>query len=193
MRAAALAVLLGAGVAAAAALRPSGLARAPAARARAAPVVTLPGGRRAAARAPAAAAAAAGAAAGAALRRKRWYINLTGFPFPLGPLFSRATCVRELHRGRVWLFEQEQSLGVGAGATIATNSRMVVVRLASGSLWVLNPLAPTAELVEALRAIGGRVAHVVLGSTQYEHKVFVPPFMRAVAADAPSLWVVPEQ
>lgn len=129
----------------------------------------------------------------AALARKRRYINLTGFPFPLGPLFSRATCVTELHRGRVWLFEQEQSLGFGVGSTIAANSRMVVVRLASGELWVLNPLAPTAELVEALRALGGRVAHVVLGSTQYEHKVFVPPFARALAADQPRLWIVPDQ
>lgn len=137
--------------------------------------------------------AAAGAEPDTVLRRKRRYINFTGFPFPLGPLFSRATSVRELHRGRMWLFEQEQSLGLGVGSTISTNSRMTVIRLASGELWVLNPLAPTAELIEALRALGGRVAHVVLGSTQYEHKVFVPAFLRAVRADKPELWVVPEQ
>jgi hypothetical protein len=129
----------------------------------------------------------------AALRLKRRYINLTGFPFPLGPIFERATTVRELHRGRVWLFEQEQSLGLGVGSTISANARMVVVRLRSGELWVLNPIAPTVELVEQLRAIGGRVAHVVLGSTQYEHKILVPPFMRARAADRPQLWIVPEQ
>lgn len=158
--------------------------------ARRAPTVAPRAAVRAARREPA---AAADAATDETLRRKRRYINFTGFPFPLGPLFSRETRVRELHRGRVWLFEQEQSLGVGRGSTISTNARMVVVRLADGGLWVLNPLAPTAELVEQLRALGGRVGHVVLGSTQYEHKVFVPAFMRAVRADGPQLWVVPEQ
>jgi len=136
---------------------------------------------------------------GAELRRKRRYINLTGFPFPLGPLFERATTVQELHRGRVWAFEQEQSLGVGVGSTITANSRMVVVRLRSGDLWVLNPLAPTEELVEAVRALGGDVAHVVLGSTQYEHKIFVPAFLRAfsggkgAARKRPKLYMVPDQ
>ena len=61
------------------------------------------------------------------------------FPFPLGPLLERRTVRYEVERGRLWMFEQEQSL---ANST-ATNVRMVVIRLASGGLWVHAPIAPT--------------------------------------------------
>mmetsp|Transcript_13033 Transcript_13033/g.39274 ORF Transcript_13033/g.39274 Transcript_13033/m.39274 type:complete len:489 (-) Transcript_13033:178-1644(-) len=126
-----------------------------------------------------------------ALRRRRRYINLTGFPFPLGPLFERATIRTEVKRDRVWSFEQEQSLGFGDGATIAANARMTVVRLESGGLWVLNPVAPTRECLDLLEELGGPVEHVVLGTTQYEHKVFVPAFSRRFPRA--QVWVAPDQ
>lgn len=61
------------------------------------------------------------------------------FPFPLGPLLERRTVRYEVERGRLWMFEQEQSL---ANST-ATNVRMVAIRLASGGLWIHAPIAPT--------------------------------------------------
>lgn len=38
----------------------------------------------------------------------RSYINVTGYPFPLGPLTSRRTIRREVDKGRIWVFEQPQ-------------------------------------------------------------------------------------
>lgn len=61
------------------------------------------------------------------------------FPFPLGPLLERRTVRREVERGALWVFEQEQSL---AGST-STNVRMVAIRLASGGIWIHAPIAPT--------------------------------------------------
>lgn len=121
-------------------------------------------------------------------RGKRCYINLTGFPFPLGPLTTRRTELGTIVPGRVWSFEQEQTL-----FGIRTNTRMVAVKLRSGDLWVYNPVAPTRELVELVEALpfSGKVAHVVLGTTQYEHKVFVPAFARKFPEAA--VHVVPDQ
>mmetsp|Transcript_108528 Transcript_108528/g.346365 ORF Transcript_108528/g.346365 Transcript_108528/m.346365 type:complete len:504 (-) Transcript_108528:73-1584(-) len=100
------------------------------------------------------------------------YFNFTGFPFPLGPLFERQTVRREIGDG-MWSFEQEQSL-----ANIAVNVRMTVIRLKCGGLWVHNPVAPTAQCTELLRALGAPVKFIVLGCAQYEHKIFVGPFAR---------------
>ena len=104
---------------------------------------------------------------------RRRYINLTGFPFPLGPFATRRTVRETIVKGRVWGFEQAQNL-----FGIAVNVRMVVVKLRSGDLWVYNPVAPTVELLELLEEVGGNVKYVVLGTTQYEHKIYAGPFSR---------------
>lgn len=70
------------------------------------------------------------------------YLNLTGYPFPLGPITRRATIRKELVRGTIWGFEQPQSLG---GSNVTANVRMTIVRLQSGGLWVHAPIAPTRE------------------------------------------------
>lgn len=49
--------------------------------------------------------------------------------------------------------------------------RMTAVRLASGGIVVHAPVAPTAECVALLEALGGEVEAVVLPTTLYEHKV----------------------
>eukprot|EP00929_Paragymnodinium_shiwhaense_P113418 TRINITY_DN81712_c0_g1_i1.p1 TRINITY_DN81712_c0_g1~~TRINITY_DN81712_c0_g1_i1.p1 ORF type:complete len:486 (+),score=120.63 TRINITY_DN81712_c0_g1_i1:65-1522(+) len=116
---------------------------------------------------------------GAALRRHaegaaggRGYLNITGFPFPLGPITERRTVRKQIGDG-MWTFEQEQSL-----VNIAVNVRMTVIRLSDGSLWVHNPIAPTEECMALFAELGGEVKYIVLGSAQYEHKIFVPPFSR---------------
>eukprot|EP00930_Biecheleria_cincta_P049039 TRINITY_DN34283_c0_g1_i1.p1 TRINITY_DN34283_c0_g1~~TRINITY_DN34283_c0_g1_i1.p1 ORF type:complete len:469 (+),score=82.88 TRINITY_DN34283_c0_g1_i1:45-1451(+) len=100
------------------------------------------------------------------------YLNITGFPFPLGPILARRTVRTQVDVG-VWTFEQEQSL-----VNIAVNVRMTVIKLEDGSLWVHNPVAPTAECDALLRELGAPVKFIVLGSAQYEHKIFVSPFAR---------------
>ena len=102
----------------------------------------------------------------------RRYVALTGFPFPLGPFFARRTVREEIVPGRIWGFEQEQNL---FGITV--NSRMVAVKLRNGGLWVYNPVAPTKELTELIDEVG-TVKHIVLGTTQYEHKFTFAPFTR---------------
>jgi len=73
----------------------------------------------------------------------------------------------------MWTFEQEQKL-----ANIAVNVRMTAIKLEDGSLWVHNPVAPTEECNALLRELGLPVKYIVLGSAQYEHKIFVAPFAR---------------
>ena len=48
------------------------------------------------------------------------YFNVTGYPFPLGPITKRATIRKEIVRGTMWAFEQPQSLG---GSNVTTNVR----------------------------------------------------------------------
>lgn len=106
----------------------------------------------------------------------RGYLNVTGFPFPLGPLLARKTVRAQVGDG-MWTFEQEQSL-----ANIAVNTRMTAIRLDSDAagpcLWIHNPVAPTEECVALVKELGIPVRYIVLGTTQYEHKIFLSPFSR---------------
>lgn len=102
----------------------------------------------------------------------RTYFNITGFPFPLGPLFQRRTLRTRVDDG-IWTFEQEQSL-----LNVSVNVRMTAIRLEDGTLWIHNPIAPTRECVALVNELGYPVRYIVLGSAQYEHKVFVGPFSR---------------
>ncbi|CAE7684173.1 hflX [Symbiodinium microadriaticum] len=115
----------------------------------------------------------------------RTYLNVTGFPFPLGPIFSRRTVRKQIGDG-MWTFEQEQKL-----ANIAVNVRMTAIKLQDGGLWIHNPIAPTSECEALLRELGLPVKYIVLGSAQYEHKIFVAPFARRWP-DA-KVYTVPQQ
>ena len=101
----------------------------------------------------------------------RFYCNVTGFPFPLGPFFERKTIRTELEKDSIWLFEQPQGLGL---SNVTANVRMTVIRLeATGGLWVHAPVAPTRECVELLKELGSPVEHIVLPTFAYEHKCFM--------------------
>jgi len=52
----------------------------------------------------------------------------------------------QVDKGRLWLFEQEQSLG---GSNVTTVVRMTVLKLKSGGLWVHAPVAPTRQVSAA--------------------------------------------
>lgn len=75
----------------------------------------------------------------------RFYFNVTGFPFPLGPFLQRRTIRKEVERGKIWTFEQEQALGF---SSVTTNTRMTVIKLKTGGLWVHAPIAPTEECIQ---------------------------------------------
>ena len=89
----------------------------------------------------------------------------------------------------VWALEQEQGIGLGLG--VSNIIRSTVVRLRSGGLWVHNPVAPTAECVRLLGSLGGAVEHIALGTTLYEHKVYLGPFTRRFPQAA--VYVAPRQ
>lgn len=117
----------------------------------------------------------------------RKYVNITGFPFPLGPFFERKTVQTELVKDRVYGFEQPQDL-----AGITANVRCTVFRTRDNHLVVYNPLAPTEEFLGQIKSLKHKgVAHILLGSTAYEHKIYTPAFSREFP-DA-KVWAVPDQ
>ncbi|KAL0048122.1 hypothetical protein WJX82_008210 [Trebouxia sp. C0006] len=122
----------------------------------------------------------------------RFYINVTGFPFPLGPLFARQTVRTEVEPGTIWCFEQEQSL---AGLNVTTTIRMTVVKLQNGELLVYAPIAPTRECVHLVKELDAPVKHIILTTHAYEHKIFISPFQRrfpeAQVYVVPNLWSFP--
>ncbi|GMH35152.1 hypothetical protein BSKO_03020 [Bryopsis sp. KO-2023] len=120
----------------------------------------------------------------------RFYLNLTGFPFPLAPLFERETIRYEVEPDRIWTFEQPQGFEV-----TTTNVRMTVIKLESGGLWVHAPIAPTKECVRLIQELNAPVEHIILATYAYEHKIFVGPFSRkfpeAKVYVAPKQWSWP--
>ncbi|XP_052196850.1 uncharacterized protein LOC127804133 [Diospyros lotus] len=118
----------------------------------------------------------------------RFYLNFTGFPFPLGPFLNRRTIRTEAVKGCIWLFEQEQALGF---SSVSTNIRMTVIKLNSGGLWVHAPIAPTKECIQLVKELGAPVEYIVLPTFAYEHKIFVGPFSRKFPKA--QIWVAPRQ
>ncbi|MCL7025010.1 hypothetical protein MKW94_025915 [Papaver nudicaule] len=118
----------------------------------------------------------------------RFYLNFTGFPFPLGPFFNRRTTRTEVVKDCMWLFEQEQALGF---SSVSTNIRMTVIKLKSGGLWIHAPIAPTKECIKLLKELGAPVEYIVLPTFAYEHKIFVGPFSRKFPRA--QTWVAPRQ
>ena len=115
------------------------------------------------------------------------YLFVTGFPFPLGPFTERKTVQTELVPDRVYSFEQEIRL-----SGISANVRSTVFRMRDNHLLVYNPVAPTEEFLRQLDGLkSDGVSHILLGATQYEHKVFVGPFARKFPQA--KVWAVPDQ
>ncbi|MQL87397.1 hypothetical protein Taro_019956 [Colocasia esculenta] len=119
---------------------------------------------------------------------ERFYLNFTGFPFPLGPFLNRRTIRTEAVKDCIWLFEQEQALGF---SSVSTNIRMTVIKLKSGGLWVHAPIAPTKECIQLVKELGAPVEYIVLPTFAYEHKIFVGPFSRKFPQA--KVWVAPRQ
>ncbi len=79
--------------------------------------------------------------------------------------------LQELVPDQIWHAQQRLRMG-----PIEVTTRMTVIRLADGSLWVHSPIEPTAALVTQLCALGD-VHHVV--APNRSHHLFFLPFMRA--------------
>jgi hypothetical protein len=82
----------------------------------------------------------------------------------LPPFFSRATTLEEYDKDGLWSMTQPFNL---LGLDIKL--RMVIAWLPDGSLLLVNPIAPTPELLEKLAGLGGEVKHILLPSASPEH------------------------
>lgn len=89
--------------------------------------------------------------------------------------------LQEIDPDRVWCAQQLLRFGPVELAT-----RMTVIRLREGGLWVHSPVAPTEVLVDDLRRLGD-VRHVV--APNRSHHLFFLPFLRAFP-DAQG-WIAP--
>lgn len=92
----------------------------------------------------------------------------------LPPVRGRATAIEQLDDG---LWTATQPLLVPPGFTDA-GLRLTAARMADGSLWVHNPVAPTRELLTAIRSRmgNGRVSHIVVPNGSPEHWYFLGAF-----------------
>ena len=77
----------------------------------------------------------------------------------------------ELCPGRIWFAQQPLRFG-----PLTIQTRMTVVRLDDGGLWVHSPIAPTSETTAALDALGP-VRHVV--APNRSHHLYFSPFLAA--------------
>ncbi len=95
---------------------------------------------------------------------------------------AQEPCVRPLGDG-IWFYERDLC-SARRGPHLPT--RMGIVRLRDGSLWIWSPLAPTPDLVTALTTLGP-IRSVLAPSTL--HHLWTAAFAAAVAA--PELWAAP--
>lgn len=102
----------------------------------------------------------------------------------LPPFFSRETKLEEFGNG---LWGLVQPLKPPGQADIRL--RMVAARLDDGNLLLCGPLAPTGELLDMLRHLGGEVTHIVVPNTSPEHWLFGPAM--ADAFQSATMWFVP--
>jgi len=123
----------------------------------------------------------------AQLRKERTWGLWWQLPVPATSI--RPTLRAELVAGEVWGFDQLQGT-----LKIFINSRMTVVRLAEGGLFVNNPVAPTYECLRLLHELEdkfGPVKYIALSSVALEHKAYLKPF--AQKFPSASVWVAPGQ
>ena len=108
---------------------------------------------------------------------------------PLYPYGRRRTLVRELIPHQLWSFEQLQGVFY-----VAVPIRMTVARV-PGGLMLYAPVAPTREVLQALRdleQLHGPVRSIVLPTASgLEHKLPVPAMARAFPEA--EVWVTPGQ
>lgn len=127
-----------------------------------------------------------------------WPLGKVAFSLlPLaGTSSRRATVEEEIVPGKIWTHDQLQGV-----VNVNVPVRQTVIKLskeAGGGLWILNPLAPTKQLLEMVKRLEsqhGPVRHIVLGTVALEHKAtfgpFAQKFPRATVWFQPGQWSFP--
>jgi hypothetical protein len=103
----------------------------------------------------------------------------------LPPFFSRSTACSQLSDSGLWSLTQPLKPPGQADIRL----RMVASRLDDGNLLLIGPVAPTQEVLNQLKALGGAVTHVIVPNTSPEHWLYAP----ALAAALPNatFWFCP--
>ena len=104
----------------------------------------------------------------------------------LPPFFSRPTRQEQFGPG---LWGLTQPLKLEPISSFDIQLRMTAARLPDGSLLLVSPVAPTAELLGQLAGLGGRVSHIVLPSSSPEHWFYGPALSDAFPEA--TVWAVP--
>ena len=109
-----------------------------------------------------------------------------------GTSTRRKTLQQEVVKDQIWTHDQIQGV-----VNVNVPVRQTVVKLspeAGGGLWVHNPVAPTPELIQQMKALErdhGTVKHIVLGTVALEHKATFGAF--ASYFPAATVWIQPGQ
>ena len=128
-----------------------------------------------------------------------WPLGKIAFSLlPLAGTSTRRATVEEcIIPDTMWTHDQIQGV-----VNVNVPVRQTVIRLEDGGLWVHNPVAPTPQLLQKMKALEdkyGPVRHIVLGTVALEHKAtfgaFCQNFPKATAwvqrkFNFLSLWLV---
>jgi hypothetical protein len=122
-----------------------------------------------------------------------WPLGKVAFSLlPLAGGNRRATVVEEVVPNTIWTFDQLQGI-----VNVNVPVRQTVIHLsevAGGGLWVHNPVAPTKEVLKAMKQLErmhGPVRHIVLGTVALEHKATFGPFCQKFPNS--TVWIQPGQ
>ncbi|KAL3945011.1 MAG: hypothetical protein SGBAC_000932 [Bacillariaceae sp.] len=124
-----------------------------------------------------------------------WPLGKVAFSLlPLAGTSSRRATVEEcIVPDTIWTHDQIQGV-----VNVNVPVRQTVIKLKSGGLWILNPVAPTPQLIRMIKSLEdqcGPVRHIVLGTVALEHKAtfgaFCKRFPRATVWVQPGQWAFP--
>ena len=93
---------------------------------------------------------------------------------PIGTYKTKKTIMETIVPDKLWTMDQKFGI-----LNVQVPIRMTIVKLASGGLFVYDPIAATPECVSFVRElekVHGPVKHIVLGSVAIEHKTFASVF-----------------
>ena len=93
---------------------------------------------------------------------------------PIGTYKTKKTIMETIVPDKIWTMDQKFGI-----LNVQVPIRMTIVKLASGGLFVYNPIAATPEcvgFVRELEKVHGPVKQIVLGSVAIEHKTYAGVF-----------------
>ncbi len=96
-------------------------------------------------------------------------LAFSGLPLSPESVGRRKTLMKEVVKDTIWTLDQVQGI-----INVNVPVRCTIIKLSEGGLFVNNPIAPTPEAIEMVRAIeqqtGEEVRYIALSTLGIEHK-----------------------